>query len=58
MPNILGEEIDIEVGEEFAAGDLLIAIRLDEHGGRLLPHMIEGEAILVPEPDLWDVNRL
>ncbi len=54
MPDILGEELDIEVGEEFGMGDFLATIRLEECGRRLLPQIIEKKAIVVPEPHLWD----
>src|SRR3989442_13166151 len=56
MLDIRCEEIDIEVGQEFAVDNLLVAIRLDERGGRLLPQVIEGKAIVVPKPHLWDLQ--
>jgi len=32
------------------------AIRLDERGGGFLPQMVEGKAIVVPKPYLWDLQ--
>src|SRR5437868_4167960 len=56
MPDIYCEEIDIEVGQEFAVANLLIAIRLDKCGGCLFSQVIEGKAFVVPKPHLWDLQ--
>ena len=52
MPNMGGEHLDIKVGEEFALGHLLVAIRLDKGGGGLFPQTIERKTLIVPEPHL------
>src|SRR5262245_55109970 len=56
MPDRRCEELDIEVGQDFAVGNLLIAIRLDERGGCRLPQVVEGKAIVGPKPHLLDLQ--
>ena len=43
LPDIHGEQRNIELRQEFATGEFLIAISLDERGGRLLSQVIQGK---------------
>ena len=58
MKNMLRKSLHIKMRQEFTLGDRLIAKCRHKCCGCFLSQVIEGEAIILPKPHLWDAQPM